>query len=133
MLSMSLKWCSVFSHQHNGGRFLVKSSALHWWLHVCLMTWIIVEQIILFKSSKSFFSWIFLVIFNFLISFSQSFISSCSVIFNINNGTSSFRSMSYDFKQSRKFDSLEFIIRWLQSNDTGSWRCDLINWFGCLF
>lgn len=63
----------------------------------------------------------------------QSFIAVGPTVFNINNGTSSFRSMSDDFKQSRKSNFSPFVVRRVQPGATSFRRCNSINGFGRLF
>lgn len=65
--------------------------------------------------------------------FVQSFIAVGPTVFNVNNGTSSFRSMSDDFKQSRKSNFSPFVIRRVQPSDTSFRRCNSINGFSRLF
>lgn len=125
--------------QHNGGKSLVKLNVWLWLLPACAMVWITGEQIIRFKSSEYAFGFDIFAqngTFNWIkfhsIQLWQSFITVGPAVFNINNGTSSFRSMPNDFKQSRKSNFSPFVIRRVQPSDTNPRRCNSVNGLGRL-
>lgn len=65
--------------------------------------------------------------------FLQSIVTLGATVFNVDHGASSFRSMSDDTEQSWQPDSIEFVVRRIQSCDSCTWRCHSIDGLGRLF
>lgn len=69
----------------------------------------------------------------FFVGILKGIIAIGTIVFNINNGTSSFWSMSHDFEQPRKPNPCSFVIRGIQSSNSSFRRCNFINWLGRIF